>query len=281
MLHSIDSMPRMPRPSFRPVLRALSLLSFFAGPLFADETLTEGWRDAGRHLFKESAARFASRTDREGRLGGAALLLLQQPKTDANLAQAETTLTDLAATATGPGDEIAAAALYLLGRLEQNHRSPGDPVKATAHYRRLLAEHPGHFFADQAYIKIAQIEIYDPALASDERLARIDRHAAIADTLSRPGSRRDLHLVLAQACSQLRLDDARALRHYLAADAAGIKLPQLQANVTVAIGELASRLGQPDLARIHFERFLADFRRDYRRSLVRDKLAALPPLSAR
>ena len=260
--------------------RLVGLACAIATQALADPALAEGWRDAGQHLFRDSAARFADRTDREGRLGRAALLLLQQPKTEANLALAQTELEALAGGATGPGDEAAPAARFLLGRIAHYHRARSDLAEASRQYRRLIHDHPEHFFADRARIQLAQIELYDPALAPAERLARIDHHAAVAAQLHRADSRRDLHLVLAQACAQLRLDDVRALHHYLAADAAGINRPQLRANVTVAIGELATRLGRPDLARVHFERFLTEFRRDYRRALVREKLAALPGSSS-
>lgn len=269
----------MPARRLLPSLLALLALSPLAHG--ADTKTTppadladEAWQQASLYLFKESYQTFGDIDTREGRLGRASLLLLQQPKTDANIARATAELEALASQS--PSDETAITARYLLGRIAHAHRTPTDPAAAAVHYRQLIAEHPEHFLADQARIKLALIEIYEAGLSREELLSRIDRIGRDADALSRPGSRRDLHLLLATACSNLRLDDRRCLRHYLAADQAGVTRPILRANVTVAIGELASRAGQADLARRYFERYLAEFQRDYRRTFVKDKLAALP-----
>ena len=236
------------------------------------------WEKTTLYLFKDAYRDFRRLDSREARLGRAALLLLQQPKTQANLDQAVAELETLAAAT--PADESAISARYLLGRIAHTHRTPADLPAAAAHYRRLVAEHPAHLLADQALIKLALIEIYQPGLAPEERLARFDRYGRQADELRRAGSRRDLHLLLANACANLRLDDALALRHYMAAERAGVGNPVLRANVIVAAGELARRLGRADLAREYFERYLAEFSRDYRRAFVKDKLAALPAASA-
>lgn len=253
-------------------------LALAAEPAPPADPVETGWHDASLYLFKESYRAFGEADTPEARLGRAALLLLQQPKTDANLRDAVSALEQLAASAApASADEPAIAARYLLGRIAHAHLATPDLPTAAAHYRRLVAEHPDHFLADQARVKLALVEIYQPGLARDELLARIDRIGLDADALSRPASRRDLHLVLATACANLRLDDDRCLRHYLAADQAGVTTPLLRANVTVAIGELARRLGRDDLSRRYFERYLAEFQRDYRRALVADKLAALSP----
>ena len=57
--------------------------------------------------------------------------------------------------------------------------------------------------------------------------------------------------------------------------------PAQRANVRVAIGETASRLGREDLAREQFGRFVAEFPRDNRRRWVLDRLAALSAEEAR
>lgn len=232
------------------------------------------WEKATLYLFKESYQDFGQLESSDARLGRAALLLLQQPKTDANLDRAVSELEKLAAAS--PADASAVSARYLLGRISHVHRSPANLPVAAEHYRRLLAEHPRHLLAEQALIKLSLIEIYQPGLAREELLARIDRYGAQADTFAQASSRRDLHLVLATACTQLRLDEERALRHYLAASSSDIVNPVLRANVTVAVGELALRLGRPALAREYFERYLAEFARDYRRTFVKEKLATLP-----
>lgn len=266
-------MPPLPR-KLLPLALALLASPGTAAPPPPADSLGQAWTDATLYLFKQSYLEFKQAEGREARLGRAALLLLQQPKTEANLAQAERELTALAEL--DPPDEHGAAALYLLGRLAQLHRARPDDALAARHYRRLIAARPEHLLADQARIKLALIALHAPGLAPDQLPPLFDTLGAEADALARPASRRDYHLVLATAAQHHRLGDERLLRHYLAADRAGITSPTPRSNVTVAVGELASRLGQNELARHYFERFLAEFTRDYRRTLVRDKLAALP-----
>lgn len=275
-------MPAIPRHALFLAL-ALGAASPFpivnAAPLPAPakvDPVEKAWRDATLYLFQESYLGFPKTEAPEARLGRAALLLLQQPKTDANLDAAVAELEALAGDPAPAAAETAATARYLLGRVAHLHRAPADPAAAAAHYRRLIAEHPAHLLADQALVKLALIELHDPALAAEERVARLDAYSVRGDALARVSSRRDLHLTLAGIAWQYRLGDERMLRHYLAADAAGVVSPTQRANVVVSIGELASRVGRTDLARAAFERYLAEFSRDYRRALVRDKLAALP-----
>ena len=248
------------------------------GPEPLADPVEQAWRDATLYLFKESFTGFGEQDTREARLGRATLLLVQQPKTEANLNAAARELESLASAS--PLDDVSAGARYLLGRIPHVHRIQPDLAAAAGHYRSLIAEQPEHLLADQARIKLALIQLYEPALPRDQLLARLDALAAEADALARPGSRRDFHLVLADAVRHHRLDDERLLRHYLAADAAGVSRPTARANIVVAVGELAARLGRHDLAHAYFRRFLAEFQRDYRRALVRDKLAALPPLAS-
>jgi tetratricopeptide (TPR) repeat protein len=280
----------MPAPKRSlPALLVAALAAFAASPLAAVEAdgpepladpIEQAWLDATLHLYREARQNLQDADTREARLGRATLLLVQQPKTETNLDNAVRELEQLASVAPDAADEFSAAARYLLGRVAHVHRIQPDLATAAGHYRRLVQERPEHLLADQARIKLALIELYAPGTPAEQIAARLDALATEADALARPSSRRDFHLVLAEATRHHRLGDERLLRHYLAVDAAGTSRPTPRAHITVAIGELAARLGRTDLARTYFERFLAEFQRDNRRALVRDKLNALPPAAA-
>lgn len=272
-------------PARTPLLPALFASLLLVSPLGASETpaaattdpVAQAWRDATLYLFKESGQGFREQTSREGRLGRGTLLLVQQPKTEANLNAAAREFESLIAE--GANDDVAAASRYLLGRVAHVHRFQPDLGVAAQHYRALVSEQPGHLLADHARIKLALIELHQPGLSPERAASLIDAFGEEADALARASSRRDFHLLLAAAALHHRLGDERPLRHYLAADQAGGSSPTARANNLVAIGELASRVGRHELAREYFERFLAEFQRDNRRALVRSKIAALPASS--
>ena len=269
------------RPAAFALLLAVSPSVFAAPgglPGSGPDPSTTAWREATRYLFRESEAAFAAAPENtETRLGRAALLLLRQPRTQENLERAVEELRPLAA-APAP-DAVAPLARYLLARIEQVHRPSPDLVSAAAHYRLLIQEHPGHLLAEQAWTKLALIELHAPGLSSTERLALHAEFAARADSLTHQPARRDLHLALGAIARQHALGDESILRHYVAADQVGVVRPVQRAGVQVIIGETARRLGRTDLAREYFERFLAEFPRDYRRRTIQDRLAALSPAS--
>lgn len=261
----------------------LCTLLFLPVGLRAEASAHHAWQDVARGLFPDANAAFsiAAKTrpeDRGARLGQALTLLQLQPRTDARVRHAEALLTGLLDESTE--DEIAANARYFLARLEQNHRSPANSSAAFAHYEKLLVEHPAHPLAGQALVKLALLSLYREQGAGELRAAFADfsRRASslpVGDT----ASRRDLHLVLGEAALRFHLGDQAALEHFVAALNAGIRLRPVRADTLVRIGELAADLGQPALARRHYDLFIAEFPRDPRRLAVSEHLAALPPVA--
>lgn len=254
----------------------LALLSLFPGSAFAarqQPDVGRAWRDASLSLFKEAHGAFAAAAGREARLGHAITLLAQQPRTAGNVDAAAEALEALIAES--PADETAIVARFYLGRLEQLHRTPENPGAAVAHFKRLIAEHPGSPWAEQAAVKVALIELHE-AISAAERLRRFEHHRQIAPALATAPARRDLHLLLADVALRFDLGEALALDELLAADRAGIVRTTAQAQIWVQIGELARRTGRDEVAREHYRKFLAAFERDNRRGMILEHLAALP-----
>lgn len=268
-------------PPLVPAIPFLTLLVIFAPLARSSEAtavstpevvLRQAWRDTSLSLFQDAARGFEKVDGREATFGRAISLLARQPKTAGNIEAAARALASLVET--DARDPIGVMSRYYLGRVEQAHRTPARPAAAAVHFRRLLADHPGEFWAEQAAIKLALIELHEP-VSAEERLARLVRHAEFAGAMRHAPARRDMCLLLADVALRFGLGEATALDQLLAADRAGIVRSATQAQVWVQIAELARATGRHDIARRHYENFLAAYERDNRRTMVSERLAAL------
>lgn len=276
-------MPPTPVLMFAAALLAVAPGALQAAAEKTDPASAQAWNDAAIGLFKEAHSSFADAGDEDSRLGAALTLLLQQPKTASNIDRAAAQLRDLAAAA--PDSESGIAARYYLGRVEQAHRFTPDPEAARGHYRTLIADHPAHPLAEQAVVKLAILDIYEP-VAADVRKTRFDSYLARVGSLATASARRDLAILLADAGMRFGYPASVSLDCLLVADQAGVARRVEQANIWVRIGQLAAETGRPDTARDYYERFLATFTRDNRRRMIAERLAALsapaaPTASAR
>lgn len=271
-----------PAPSVRKFPISTSLLGLFVAltpPAFAAEAapalspLVPAWRDASMTLFKESHDGFDSLSGAEAEFGLALTLLVQQPQTTANVERAKTLLTALATRK--PADDFAPAARYYLGRIEQVHRQTPAPAAAREHYALLLAEVPGHYYAQLATVKLAILDLYEPVDASTRR-ARFDALLPVPAALTLPEARRDLALLLADVALQFDYGQPTALDLLLQAERVGISRPLERAEVWIRIAELARLEGRHAVARDYYQRFLATFKRDNRRQMASEHLASLP-----
>lgn len=237
--------------------------------------LDVAWRSTTLNLFKEAHQTFAAEDGPEATLGEALTLLVIQPKTAANVDKAAALLSALAAGSSDLADERAQTALYYLGRIEQVHRQTPDPAAARRHFDRLITAAPAGFWAQQAVVKRALIDLYDQEISEETRRARFDVLVAQAAALAHDGARRDLSLLLADTALQFGYGQDLALTLLLQADAAGVVRKTEVAHVWVRIGELARILGRAGIARDYYERFLKAYPRDGRVLLIRERLAEL------
>jgi hypothetical protein len=239
-------------------------------------SLRAAWAEVALNLFADAHRSFAALPGDEARLGEAITGLQLQPKTAARVERSAAVLRRLAEGTNDP--DLSAMARFYLARVEHFHRLQPDLAAAMEGYAELIRRHPGHPLADEALARMASIELYQPA-EPGERAALVDRYGALAADLPMGDARRDLHLLLADAVLRFGLGDAIALEHLLAAEATGIRSATVRAATLVSIGELAQRLGQLEVARIHYESFLELGQRDSRRRLVEERLAALTHLA--
>lgn len=252
-----------------PVLALIFLTS--AG--FATEPLAAAWELTSQTRLREAAAAFgaAAAGQREAELGAAVVELELPPTTPEKTARAREKLAALAAAA--PNDETGLRARYLLGRLRQL-ASTDDDERGAPELVALVREHPAHYLAQLATIKLAQHRLYAISTASSpaQRLAAAEKDLA---QLTHPELLRDFHLVLGDAYLFFGDQRAAALPHYRAAEALGIPEATVRATVLVQIGELARLENQPDVAIAAYRRFLKNYRRDLRAFEIRQRLAAL------
>lgn len=260
-----------------PVTFALSALAAHAEPA-TPPSITDAWQYLGTGLFPEAKQGFSALSGPEAELGSALQLLGQQPKTSANIELAAERLRALAERE--PKDEIAYVALYYLGRIAQVHQSTPSPETARGYYQKLIAAAPDFFLAESAVVKLAILDLYE-VVSTTERRNRFESYRKRAAELRHAPARRDLSLLLADVALQFGFGEDIALENLLRADEAGITRTNEQATVMVRIGELARITGQHEIARTYYQRFLDTFRRDNRRTMIEERLAALPSQSSR
>ena len=256
----------------------LLLLAAVLVPLWVGQAAeTNPWSDASNLLIEDAHRGFTEALEtkkgslRENHFGMAITLLGKQPKTRGNIDESARILDEL--TSENADDDLGIASQYYRARIEEAHRFEPDLAKATAGYEALSEKYPQHWFGQMAVVRRAFIILYEGNGSDKEgRLASAERLEPLL--IANPAAR-DFHLLLGLAYLRFKLYPDRALRHFLAADAAAVPRWGSRGNVYIRIAELARSLGQKDLAIDYYKRFIKDFARDQRIYLVQERLAEL------
>jgi tetratricopeptide (TPR) repeat protein len=244
----------------------------------ATSLLDQAWDEAAALMVQESYSAFSRALDqkigdpREAQYGLALTLLNRQPKTNGNIALATDLFTRLQTS--NPNDDIGISSLYFLARIAQVHEHEPDIAKALTIYEQLVREHPDHFLAQLAIVKISVLKLYTGANveAKKKALRDIDKMTPL---LMEPSLRCEFDYLVGTACIRYRLGDERAMQLLIEADSLGIPIQTAAANARVRIGNLALRLGRKDIAARYFERFIEDSPRDQRAFTIREILSQL------
>lgn len=240
------------------------------------------WKTALAFDYTAAAERFAAlhkETPGDARVsvGYAASLLVKQPRTEANILAAHALLLEVAYASGTPEDQAAAAA-YLLARIELDHLEPARTDDARARLVRLRADHPDQPLADQALVDLAFLRAFPASGPDIGALPEIETDIA---GVKSPLAARDLHALAAGLLLRIRKDPAAALPHLVAARAVGYEQPLRNADVDLSIGNLARETGDDALARRHYAAFVDAAPRDVRASTVRRILAGMNASDAR
>jgi hypothetical protein len=242
-------------------------------PVVAAEAL-DPWQALTLYRFPEAQQAFTAAGDeRENRFGLALAWINLQPKSDANLARADALLQAIVTESTA-ADELAHAARFYRGRIQQVHLRKPDTAAAQRLFRSLMDEHPESFWGQLAGIKWLTLEIYTAGPA-DARPARLSQLEALAACFTRPELAKDYHNIMANAYEALAISDERAFHHLALCWQLGVTRGVDQADFLARLGTLAERLGRAEDARRYFEEFLGRFARDERRYLIEQRLLQL------
>lgn len=237
------------------------------------------WEDVSVGLFNDAHGTFAAEAEKSAatdrrtqRFGEAVALLNVQPRTSSNIDEADAILNEVRTAA--PGDDLGIEARYLQGRIAQVHLAQPNLAKAETIFSELHQAHPTHPVGQRAQVKLAVIRLYAPLDAS-ERRRRFDDITAGVSSLTDPGAKVQMHLLLGEVARRFNYGAEQELSHVLAADQTGVIKRSLQVQVLVRIGDLARLTGKNDLARTYYTRFLEEFPRTDRRSTIEGYLSAL------
>jgi len=253
------------------------VLALFVAPGLA-RSPDEAWVALDERRLEDALKRFTDArkegdTSARTAFGIALARLNAQPRTPAALESArrefEGIIRDHA------GTEEAVRSQYFLARIAQIHAYTPDPAAARKAFLALLADHPDHVFAQLALAKVAEIELYEPTLSFEERLARFQALSARGAVLTHWPARRDFHQVMAQSALFFDLPLPLAQRHLLASLEAGFSSPINRANVVFRAAEVAAELGDAPMARRLYDEFLHVLPRDARARLARERRDAL------
>ncbi len=217
--------------------------------------------------------RLADPASRDARLGSALALLQLRSRTPGNIAAAVELLEALRRE--NAADDAGIGAAYYLARIAQLHSYTPDRAAAVAGYRALLADHPGHAYAQLAAPKLAILLLYDD-VPPDEWERRVQEVEALIPRLTAPEAVRDTRLTLAMALIRLRGDHARAYPHFAACLAAGTVTRSPRRNtVLLHAAESAAVLGKKSESAGYYAEFLAEFPSDAKSEEIRRRLAQL------
>lgn len=240
--------------------------------------LDSAWDDAATLRVQEAYGNFSaaekSKTGdpRDVDFGLAVSLLNLQPRTTGNIDRAEALFTQLIIA--NPNDEVGIASQYYLARVEQVHRNAPNLPKALHIYDDLIRQHPDHFYAQTAITKVAILKL-DALPSTADKSRMLVEVEQLRPLLKDPAARCNFALTLGNACILYHLGDEKAMHYLMEADALGIPVQVVEANVLIRIGNLATRLGRKEIAIAHFEHFLEKFPRNTRSYTVREKIKEL------
>jgi hypothetical protein len=262
---------------FHPLLTLALGWVLVGSPGRAETTLPEVWRQVTTFFTKEALWAWEKLppagdplSAREQAFCRAVILLDHQPLTESKLDEAEALLRDV----TGPRDELAAAARYMLARSKQLYRQQADHTAAAAIYRELLAAPEAGLWGDLARVKLALLELY--ALPAESPRARIATARTLLAGVVEPEAQRDLLRLLARATLFYDLPARAALDDLETAETIGGLQGQPHADQLVQLFELSLEFGRRESAARYLEKLRAEHPRDVRAWALNEKLAGRP-----
>jgi hypothetical protein len=234
-------------------------------------TLADAWQTLSVGLYADAFGQFSAvGNGREAQLGLALTQLNRSPVTPTSLDEAQLALAALAA-----GDDTTGhAARYFLGRMQQMHPVHPDARAALVEYERLVATGADDPWCRLALVKLAILRLTvlpgpGPVAA---QLAAVEPLLAHTTDVA---TQHDLHIVISEVRMNHRIYDATTLGHLQAALATTRVGDVSRPEMLIQVARVATLLGQREVAREHYEKYLHDYPHERRAFTVSEALKHL------
>jgi len=215
----------------------------------ANDTETDPWQDALNVDYRIAVAH-------------AAALLSRDPVTQRNVLKARDLLLELVSTLPTSETQYRPIALYLLGRIDQDHIEPERLDSAREFYEQLRREYPGHELADQGTVHFALlVSMQAPDAQLEEAATKIE---AFLPAVTADHAKRELHSIIGNLHWHMHQDAPAALPHLIAGRELNYEAFYRNSDVDIMIAGLAREIGLGELAAKHYRRFAAAVPRDTR-----------------
>jgi len=192
----------------------------------------------------------------------AAALLARDPVTQRNILKARSLLMDLVSDLPTSETRYRPLALYLLGRIDQDHIAPERLDSAREFYEQLRREYPGHELSDQGTVHLALLVAMQAPDAQLEDAA--EKVEAFLPTVTAGHAKRELHSIAGNLHWYVHQDAETALPHLIAGRELNYEAFSRNSDVDIMIAGLAREIGLAELAAKHYRRFAAAVPRDTR-----------------
>jgi tetratricopeptide (TPR) repeat protein len=165
---------------------------------------------------------------------------------------------------------------YYLGRISQNHASANaDYDAALTWYERVATAGGDDLLAQMARLKAVGLILFAPLDAALSTEERFQQSQELVAKISEPHLQMNALLVLANGMLYRDAAPDRVLPSLQSAWRLGVTDPTARAQLLVQMGNLATKVGKPNLAAECYQQFLEEFPTEKRNQMVREQLALL------
>jgi len=233
----------------------------------ANELEADPWQDALNVDYTAASRKLeklhnADPSDLRVAVAHAAALLSRDPVTQRNILKARNLLLKLVSDLPISETQYRPLALYLLGRIDQDHIEPERLDSALGFYEQLRREYPGHEIADQGTVQLALlVAMQVPDAQLEEAAAKVE---AFLPTVTADHAKRELHSIAGNLHWHVHQDAATAIPHLIAGRELNYEAFSRNSEVDIMIAGLAREIGLGELAAKHYRRFAAAVPRDTR-----------------
>jgi tetratricopeptide (TPR) repeat protein len=178
------------------------------------------------------------------------------------------------AASTAADDPLHALSRLFAARVVEFYLPEPDTTAALDEYLALARLSTGNPVAEMAAARAVMLTAFADK-PREERLNDLIALEELADHLTTPAGRRAFHSTLAFTLLELKGDQDRATTHFLEADKVGFTSKAIAVKVWLVAADAAARAGRREDALHFYRKMLAEYPRDPRAFLVRERMRQL------